>query len=233
MTQQKDDLGVDSLFTELSKDDLKKIAKALKKANKLARKRNRLARQQYQQSVLDYELAERQYLIDKSALQPRFRISITEFLSSEPDFINDPEQASEAKFLSECGVAYDSRALRIKVHVKGDAPYMRPRVVIKQRSQEQIKDERVFSMTELIHFIDVDSLDVPKGEKSTTAFLVYRDRTSLPVLHKYRLTQRQDAALLRWDAEHLDTLYANTQHDLRELNTSTGCEALFRGRVDL
>lgn len=220
--------------------EIKTLAAGIKKSNKIAAKHYRLAKHQYQQSALNYELAERQYLIEKSALQPRFRLSVSEFLTCEPDFVNDPEQASEAKFLSEFGVANDQRALRIKVHVKGDAPYMRPQIVIKKlpdRGSERLDNQalgndRIYKMTESTYFIDVASMDLTATANSTVAYFVYRDRTTLPVLHKYRLRQRQDSALLRWDAIHLDTLYANSNQDLQGLHTAEGCAALFEGRAD-
>jgi len=92
----------------------------LKESNRLARKRNRLAKRQYRQSVLDFEQAERQHL------QPSFRIKVTEFLTCAPDAMADPEQAVEAKYLSEHGIAVDELVLRLKIDVKGDAEYMRP-----------------------------------------------------------------------------------------------------------
>jgi len=199
-----------------------------KEHNKHARKRNRLAKKQYQQSVLNHEQVERQYLIEKSRLQPSFRLSATEFLMCEPDFVNDPEQASEAKFVSGFGIELDERVLRIKLHVKGDAEYMRPNLVI-PRSNEQQGDEHAYAMSELIYFVDVDSVQVSKAG-SLDVYLVYQDKTTLPVIHKYQLVQRNDSTLPRWDASHVDTVYAASHKNVLSYKNSAGCEALFADR---
>ena len=204
--------------------------KEFKKSNKHARKRNRLAKRQYQQSVLNYEQVERQYLIEKSHLQPSFRLSVTEFLTCEPDFVNDPEQASEAKFVFGYGVGLDERVLRIKVHVKGDAEYMRPSLVI-TRDAEGIVDERAFAMSELLYFVPADSIYISPESGACEVYLVYQDKTTLPVIHKYRLVQRNDSALPRWDAFHCDTVYARSHKGVSSYEKSDGCAALFIDRA--
>jgi len=224
----KNNSNNDLLNAESVSDNLKQILSALKKHNKYARKRNWLAKHQHQQSILNYEQAERQYLIEKSSMQPTFRLTVTEFLMCEPNFMNDPEQAGEAQYLSDLGVSVDERVLRIKVHVKGDAEYMRPSIVI-EKSDKGL-DERAHSMTELIYFVPVASINISNDLKSSSAYLVYRDKTTLPVIHKYRLMQQQDSALRRWDAVHLDTVYASSHKDLPMLNSSKGCAALFNER---
>lgn len=223
-------LSAEELSAVHLKDSLKDLAAALKQSNRHASKRNRLAEMQHQQSVLNYEQEQRRYLIEKSNLQPTFRLSVTEFLTCEPDFVNDPEQASEAKFLSDFGVGVDQRALRIKVHVKGDVPYMRPSIVLAKHAQGKVKDEQIYSMSELIYFVDVASMALTEENGSTDAYFVYRDKTTLPVLHKYRLAPRKNSALLRWDATHLDTLFASSHKDLEATKTSAGCAALFSAR---
>jgi len=219
-------LAIDALA-----DYIEQALQIAKKSNKQARKQNRLAKRQYQQSVLNYEQAERQYLIEKSKMQPTFRLSATEFLMCEPDFMNDPEQASEAKYLSELGVEVDERVLRIKVKVSGDAEYMRPSIVI-AKSGNQV-DERAFSMTELICFVQVDQIDMPKGSNATLLYLVYRDKTTLPVVHKYQLAQQEKSALRRWDAVHIDTIYAPSNKNFSDLNNSTNCAMLFSEREEV
>ncbi len=209
--------------------DRKSIAKELKKANKHARKRNKLMTKQYQQSLLDHELAERRYLIEKSALQPKFTLVVTEFLTCEPDFVNDPEQASEAKFLADHGVGAEQQALRFRVEAKGGADYMRPNIVIKQLGEQA--DERAYCMSERTFFIDVASLDLSESATSTVAYFVYRDRTTLPVVHKYRLNQRTGSALLRWDATHVDTVYVKSDQMSAPINTSDECAELFKNSV--
>ncbi len=215
-----------SLLSGLSSKDQKRALKELKKTNKHAAKHNRLIKQQIRQAALEYELTERQYLIDKSALQPKFRLTVTEFLTCEPDFVNDPEQASEAKFLADRGVRQDQRALKIRLESEGGAPYMHPNILFKQKGQSN-HDDRIYAMNEKTFFIDIASLDLTESTTSTMAYLVYRDRTTLPVLHQYQLTQRQGSALLRWDVQHLDTVYATNKDNTKTLNTHSGCAELF------
>jgi len=206
------------------RDELQTLVSVLHKGNKLARKRNRIAKQEYRQSVLNYEQVERQYLIEKSRLQPTFRLSVTEFLTCEPDFVNDPEQASEVKFLFDRGVGIDQRILRIKITVKGDAEYMQPSMVIPLLQDEE--DERAYAMSDLLYFVPVDRLEVNDPQLET--YLVYRDKTTLPVIHKYRFDQRTDSTLLRWDVAHLDTAYADSH--LSKFNNISNCSALFLSR---
>ncbi len=203
----------------------------LNERNKLARKHNRLGKRQHQQAVLNYEQAERQYLIEKAHLQPSFRLSATEMLSSEPDFVNDPEQATEAKFLADKGVKVDQRVIRLKLHVKGEAEYLRPSLVI-QASDKNIDDERTLSMTDLLYFVELDNVGLSGEPLSFLAFFVYRDKTTLPVVHKFRLTQQRESSLLRWEAEHLDTAFAKSHKVIKNLNNTDGCAALFSDRHD-
>ena len=203
----------------------------LKESNKQARKRNRLAKQQYKQSVLNYEQVERQYLIEKSRLQPTFKLSVTEFLTCEPDFVNDPEQAGEAKFLADLGVSVDERVLRIKLQVKNDAQYMQPSIVIQKAEQDEA-DERIIAMSDLLYFMPVNSVYLPEEKPCIDVFLVYRDKTTLPVIHKYQFSQRHDSALLRWDVSHLDTVYVSSHKDLPSFNRAAGCAALFSSREE-
>lgn len=221
----------DVLGTELVAGHLEQALSAFKEHNKQARKGNRLAKRQYLQSVLNYEQAERQYLIEKSRMQPTFRLLVTEFLMCKPDFMNDPEQAGEAKYLSDLDVAVDARVLRIKVHVKGDAEYMRPSIVIQKSGKESV-DEHAYAMTELLYFVPVDSIELSASVTSSSAYLIYRDKTTLPVIHKYGLIQQHDSALRRWDAIHLDTVYVSAHKDLSKLNSSEGCATFFRDREE-
>lgn len=210
--------------------NLKEALSIVRESNKHARKRNRLAKLEYQQSVLNYEQAERQYLLEKSSLQPSFRLSVTEFLTCEPDFVNDPEQASEAKYLSDLGIGVDERVLRIRIRVVGEADYLRPSIVMETQAEGE-KDQRAYSMTELIYFFPVDSIGMA-DRSGSMVYLVYRDKTTLPVIHKFRLTQQQDSALSRWDAVHLDTAYAMSHKSQSAFNYSAGCAVLFADRDD-
>jgi len=211
------------------KDALDKALMLLEKHNALIEKGNRLAKQQYRQSKLNYEQVERQYLIEKSRLQPIFRLLVTEMLVCEADFVNDPEQAVEAKFLQEAGMEVDDRVLRLKLSAKGDAFYMRPEVVIKNSIRGDA-DDRIHAMSESLYFVPVDNLDISSGALS--AFFLYRDKTTLPVIHKYQLVKRKLSTLLRWDAMHLDTAFVSSHKKLSRLNTAAGCAKFFDKREE-
>ncbi|MBL4674277.1 MAG: hypothetical protein JKX81_18600 [Arenicella sp.] len=224
----KDNKNNQLLGSQLLSSDIVQAMELIKESNQHARKRNKLVKRQYRQSVLDYEQAERQYLIEKSSLQPKFRLSVTEFLTCKPDFVNDPEQASEAKYLSGQGVGLEQRVLRLKLDTKGDAHYMRPSIVISDANKSA--DQRAYSMTDLIYFAEVANVDAADGDGSITVFLVYRDKTTLPVIHKYRLTPNHDLTLPRWDTVQLDTIYVGSHKDSPSLNSSTACAQFFVAR---
>ena len=223
----ENDMLVSELLTRYGEDALSEI----KESNKHASKRNRLAKRQYQQSVLNYEQLERQYLIEKSTLQPSFRLSVTELLMCQPDFLNDPEVASEATYLANLGVDVDQRVLRLSVEVTGDAEYWRPNMIIGQ-FKTGIADERVDSMSGGLYFAPIDSIDMTEGVDAFPVYFVYRDKTTLPVIHKYRVTLQRDSSLRRWEVTHLDTIYASSHENLSVLNSSSGCAALFRSREE-
>jgi len=220
MSDYKND--IDALVKEISE-----VATELRQNNKLARKRNRIAKRQHHQSVLNYEQMERQYLIEKSHLQPVFKLSVTEFLTCEPDFVNDPEQASEVKFLSDRGIGFDQRILRIKISVKGEAEYMQPSMVLPHLDMAK-GDERAYAMSRLLYFVPLDRIEITQA--SFKAYLVYRDKTTLPVIHQYRFDQRMESTLLRWDVVHLDTAYADTHQALNSFANVEGCALLFSNR---
>jgi hypothetical protein len=224
----KDNKNNQLLGTQLLADDITQAMALIKESNQHARKRNKLAKRQHRQSVLDYEQAERQYLIEKSNLQPKFKLSVTEFLTCEPDFVNDPEQASEAKYLSEQGVGLEQRVLRLKLDTKGDADYMRPSIVISNANKTA--DQRAHSMTDLIYFAEVANIMTADEGGCITVFLVYRDKTTLPVIHKFRLTPNHDLALPRWDTVPLDTAFVGSHKDSPSLNSSTACAQFFATR---
>ncbi|MFT6099386.1 MAG: hypothetical protein ACJAYF_001931 [Arenicella sp.] len=227
----KDNKNNQLLGPQLHVSDIAQATALIKESNKHARKRNKLAKRQHRQSVLDYEQAQRQYLIEKSRLQPKFRLSVTEFLTCEPDFVNDPEQASEAKYLAGQGVGIEQRVLRLKLDTKGDADYMRPSIVISQANRAA--DQRAYSMTDLIYFVEVATIDTTDEHGGITVFLVYRDKTTLPVIHKFRLTPNHDLALPRWDTVQLDTAYVGSHKDFPSLNSSTACAQFFVTRYQL
>lgn len=226
MSENNDDKKVQII--ERLNSRLKDALSIAEKSNKHARKRNRLAKREYQQSVLNYEQAERQYLLEKSSIQPSFRLSVTEFLTCEPDFVNDPEQASEAKYLSDLGMGVDERVLRVRVRVAGEADYMRPTIVMETLAEGEA-DERAHSMTELLYFMPVAHLDTTTTAGSMV-YLVYRDKTTLPVIHKFLLKQQHGSALSRWDTVHLDTAYAMSHKSQSRFNRSSACAALFSDR---
>lgn len=207
---------------------LEETLTAFEQSNKYARKRNKIAKQQLRQSVLNYEQVERQYLIEKSHLQPTFKLSVTEFLTCEPDFLNDPEQATEAKFLSGVGIGVDERVLRINLDVKGDAVYMQPSLVIGR--VRSVDDEQASGMTNKLYFVAFDQLSADHSIAELVVYLVYRDKTTLPVIHKYKLVKRVDSTLLRWDAIHLDTVYVSSHKKISRLKNAIGCAEYFSER---
>jgi hypothetical protein len=227
-SMSKDNKKHDPLSLQLPADTVAQMLLLLDETNKHARKSNKLAKRQLRQSVLDHEQAERHYLIEKSSLQPKFRLLVTEFLTCEPDFVNDPEQASEAKYLAEKGVGLEQRVLRLKLETKGGADYMRPSIVFGKI--EKTADERAYAMTDLIYFAELASVDAADGDGCITVFLVYRDKTTLPVIHKYRLSPNHDVALPRWDAVLLDTVYVESHRDSPQLNSSAVCATYFDNR---
>ena len=210
------------------KDSLAEALVVFEENNKHARKRNRIAKRQLHQAQLNYEQVERQYLIEKSHLQPTFKLSVTEFLTCEPDFLNDPEQATEAKFLSGVGISIDERVLRINLEVKGDAVYMQPSIVIGKTQLSD--DEQAFDMTDKLYFVAVDQVNVDQQAGTLDVYLVYRDKTTLPVIHKYKLVKRPDSTLLRWDAMHLDTVYVSSHKKVSRLKNAAGCADYFSDR---
>lgn len=225
----KKNKGSNTSVTDLLESHLSQMLVATKKSNKHAAKRNRLAKHAHQQSVLNYEQAERQYLIEKSRLQPSFKLAATELLACEPDFLNDPEQAAEAKYIADLGVNVDERVLRIKIQVKGEAEYLQPNLII-QRKESELSDERVGSLSKLLYFIPMSEVFVHEGTHSIDVYFVYFDMTTLPVIHKYQLTQQKNSALQRWDSAHLDTVYITNDKAFSELKKSSGCATLFINR---
>lgn len=212
------------------KVNLDEVLVVLNESNKHARKKNRIAKRQLRQSVLNCEQVERQYLIEKSHLQPRFKLSATEFLTCEPDFLNDPEQATEAKFLCDVGISIDERVLRINLDVKGDAIYMQPSIVIGKA--KPVDDEQAFDMTGKLYFVSVDQVSVDQSTGVLDVYLVYRDKTTLPVIHKYQLVKRSGSTLLRWDAMHMDTIYVTSHKNLSNLKSAAGCAGFFSKREE-
>lgn len=218
-------------MSKASKTELmQSMVDALERSNKLSKRRNKLAKKQYQQSLADFEQAERLYLIEKSKVQPVFRLDVTEFLLCEPDFMNDPEQAGEAKFLKQRGVSLDSRILRIQLHVRGEKSYMRPSLVTSLVNADKSSDERLMSISETLYFLPVDSLRFTEELGTSSLFLVYRDKTTLPVIHRYRLTQQPDSDLRRWNVEHLDSVFAKSDERFSNFRVSSLCEGLFTVR---
>jgi len=112
--------------------------------------------------------------------------------------------------------------------VKGDTVYMQPSIVI---AKTKLADnEQAFDMTDKLYFVAVDQVKVDQLAGSLDVYLVYRDKTTLPVIHKYKLTKRPDSTLLRWDAIHLDTIYVSSHKKLSQLKNSAGCAKYFLDR---
>ncbi len=215
-----------------SNDYIEKALLLAKKNNKYARKRNRLAKKQQRQSELNYHQSERLYLLEKSKMQPRFRLTASEFLLNKPDFVNNPEQASEAKFLVENGFNIEQRVVRFKLEVKQEAPFMRPAMVVAAKAGNAQDNERILTMTSRIFFAALDSIELESTENTAAEhrfnlYLVYYDQTTLPVALKFKVTQQHDSRLLRWEVEHVDTAFALSRHEKNALNMSKACEQLF------
>jgi len=215
-----------------SNDYIEQALLLAKKNNKHARKRNRLAKKQQRQSELNYQQSERLYLLEKSKMQPRFRVTASEFLLSEPDFVNDPEQAGEAKFLVDNGYSVEQRVVRIKLEVKQEAPFMRPSMVVATKARNDNDDERILSMTSRIFFIALDSIELESAaseaaEHRFNLYLLYYDQTTLPVVLKFKVTQQQESRLLRWEVEHIDTAFALSRDQKSALCVAKTCEQLF------
>lgn len=220
--------------TDISNESLKLIADCLdeqqalqRKSNKLASKRNRIEKKKHQQSLLDFEQAERQYLIEKSKLQPTFRLTATEILTCEPDFVNDPEQASEAYFLKEQGVGVDQHVLRLRLDAKGSSDYMHPSIVYCGDGDAH-SSGLAFAMSQYVYFIHLDEVsNKQKALDQLIVYFVYRDKTTLPVVHKYKLSKEINSALQRWQVFQVNTVYAKTPSTHRRLETAEECENLF------
>lgn len=219
--------------TDTSQDSAYLIAKSLKEllvtqkeANKISKQQKRIDKKQYQQSLLDFEQSERQYLIEKSNLQPIFRVSATEVLVCEPDFVNDPEQASEASFLLAKKVKVEQRVLRLRVETKGHAEYMHPSMVYSIGS-EQKSDGLAYAFSEHTYFVPIQELNSRNSVSSIVIYFVYKDRTTLPVIHKYLLTKDMSSALQRWSVTQVNTVYANTAAMQSVFETANACEVLF------
>ena len=215
-----------------SNDYIEQALLLAKKNNKLVRKRNRLAKKQQRQSELNYQQSERLYLLEKSKMQPRFRLTVGEFLLNKPDFVNDPEQAGEAKFLVDNGLNIDQRVVRIKLEVKQEAPFMRPSMVVATNTGNDNHDEQILSMTSRIFFVALDSIEFDSAASDATEhcfnlYLLYYDQTTLPVALKFKVTQQHDSRLLRWEVEHIDTAFALSRHQQNTLCIAKNCEQLF------
>lgn len=215
-----------------SNDYIEQALLLAKKNNKHARKRNRLAKKQQRQAELNYQQSERLYLLEKSKMQPRFRVTAGEFLLNKPDFVNDPEQAGEAEFLVDNGFSIEQRVVRLKLEVKHEAPFMRPSMVVANRAGKGQDDERILSMTPRIFFTALDSIALESAASNATEhrfnlYLLYYDQTTLPVAHKFKVTQQHDSRLLRWEVEHIDSAFALSRHQENALSMAKNCERLF------
>lgn len=216
------------LYDSIS-ENLKELGILQKKGNKIAKQLNLIKKKQHQQSLLDFEQSERQYLIEKSKLQPSFRLSVSETLACEPDFVNDPEQASESSFLKDMGVECDDRVLRLRLDVKGNAEYMHPSVVFSDPECSEFSG-LAHAMNERVYFISLGDTSAKNNIQHLIVYFVYRDQTALPVLYKYKLKKEPNSALQRWHVSKIDKVYAKTHNALVVLETAKECEQLFISR---
>ncbi len=217
----------DRSLESLLEDYLKQTLAQQKKANKHAKKRNTLAKRELTQTALNYEQAERLYLLEKSKLQPSFKLSVTEFLLCEPSSMNDPEQSAEAHFLSQHSVCTDERVLRFSVNMKAGGNYLRPHLVI-QRDDITAEDDLALPLHDLLYFLPHHQLSSNEHLETFVVYFIYADQTTLPVLHKYQVTQSPDDDLRRWNAVHVDTVYAMSHHKHIEFAKAQDCAALFK-----
>ena len=125
-------------MNSLDSETIQQAIELFSDRNRQAKRQNRLTKKQLARSKLDHQQAERLYLLEKSKLQPSFKLTVSEFLLNKPDFINDPEQAMEADFLVKGGFAVDQRILRFKLSNKGNDNFMRP-CLVAQRSMLGLK----------------------------------------------------------------------------------------------
>ena len=213
----------------------------IRKKNKYAKQQNRLLKKQVVQSKLDHQQAERLYLLEKSKIQPTFKLSVSEFLLSRPDFVNDPEHAMEADFLVKSGYSVDQRILRFKLSDNGKGQFLRPALLVNSASQNiSEKDkygDRLLSMTPQIFFASIDSLAFKVDENNIdehdfNAYLIYRDQTTLPVVLKFRISQLLKSKLMRWEVEHVDTVFVGARNQLKKLRTGVSCEQLFENSYE-
>lgn len=206
-----------------------KLASAQKKHLKHLKTRNHLAKAQINQDSLKFEQTERLYLLEKSKLQPKFKLNVTEFLLCEADFMNDPEQAGEAKFLADRGIEVDERILRFQVNLEHKGQYLRPRLII-SRDNIDSDDDLAFSMHDRLYFLPFSELSNSAQHSAFDAYWVYQDQTTLPVIQKHRITQQKDSSLMRWNAVHEDTVFALSKRPSRSFTSSESCRQLFQNR---
>jgi len=211
-------------------DKIEELIAAQKKRNKLAKKQNKLAAAELKQKQYTFEQTERLYLIEKSKLQPKFKLNVTEFLLCEPDYMNDPEQAGEAKFLTDLGFDIDERILRFQLNLVEKEPYLRPRLIVSQTNNKADGEDFAFSLTDKLYFLPFSLLSMNAEETAFDAYFVYQDQTTLPVIQRYRVSQRPGSSLMRWNATHEDTVFAVNKESLTSLNSAEGCAKLFVDR---
>lgn len=231
-----------------------KLAKAQRKHTMHLKLQNRLARAQIDQDNLRFEQTERLYLLEKSKLQPSFKLNVTEFLLCEADFMNDPEQAGEAKFLKDSGINIDERVIRFQVNLEEKGQYLRPRLIIDRdniESENTVRESTVnegsnkhyaednnsssehdlaISMHDRLYFLPFNQLSKNSQHSAFDVYWVYQDQTSLPVIHKYLITQQKDSSLMRWNAVHVDTVFGLTKQMSESFNSAEGCKLLFSNR---
>ena len=208
---------------------IEELIAAQKRRNKLAKKQNKLAAAELKHKQYTFEQTERLYLIEKSRLQPKFKLNVTEFLLCEPDYMNDPEQAGEAKFLTDLGFDIDERILRFQISLVEKENYLRPRLIVGQ-TNNKTDDDYAFSLTDKLYFLPFDLLTMTTRKTTFDCFFVYQDQTTLPVVQRYRVSQRPGSSLMRWNASHEDTVFTISKDSLASLSSAVGCASLFADR---
>ena len=208
---------------------IEELIAAQKRRNKLAKKQNKLAAAELKHKQYTFEQTERLYLIEKSRLQPKFKLNVTEFLLCEPDYMNDPEQAGEAKFLTDLGFDIDERILRFQISLVEKENYLRPRLIVGQ-TNNKTDDDYAFSLTDKLYFLPFDLLSMTPRKTAFDCFFVYQDQTTLPVVQRYRASQRPGSSLMRWNASHEDTVFSFSKDSLASLSSAVGCASLFADR---
>jgi len=110
---------------------------------------------------------------------------------------------------------------------------MRP-MFVAQNSQRDANNlgDSLLSMTAQVYFASVESIisdmhDNGSGCHEFNVYLIYRDQTTLPVVLSFKISQQLDSKLLRWEVEHVDTVFVGSRSQLKRLSNAAVCKQLF------